>query len=52
MEQINQLLKHIQKTNPDMTKEKLLEELGKSRYSAVALIMVWQNSENRKSMSA
>lgn len=41
------ILKCIQKTNPSMTKIKLLEELSKCRYSAVALVMVCDN--NRKS---
>ena len=40
---INELLKIIQKTNPDMTKDKLIEELGKSRYSSIALVMIAEN---------
>ena len=39
------LLKHIQKTNPGMTEEKMLEELNKCSYSSTALVMVWLNSE-------
>ena len=39
------LLKHIQKTNPDMTEEKMLEELNKCSYSSTALVMAWLNSE-------
>lgn len=46
MSQTEQLLKHIQKTNPSMTREKMLEELSKSRYAALALVMVWQDEEN------
>ena len=39
------LLEHIQKTNPSMTEEKMLEELNKCSYSSTALVMVWMNSE-------
>lgn len=38
-----ELLKYIQRTNPDMTMERMLEELSKCRYSAVALCMVCEN---------
>ena len=50
------LLKHIQKTNPGMTEEKMLEELNKCSYSSTALVMVWLNSEkcqkNRRLLAA
>lgn len=42
-----ELLKYIQRTNPEMTMERMLEELSKFRYSAVALVMVCEN--NKKS---
>ena len=45
---IDELLKIIQKTNPTMTKEKLIEELGKNRYSRVALVLVLQNIRQEK----
>lgn len=45
MEKIEKLLKHVQITNPQMTKKKLLEELCKCRYSAVALCMVCENDK-------
>lgn len=45
---IDELLEIIQKTNPTMTKEKLIEELGKNRYSSVALVMVLQNIRQEK----
>lgn len=45
MDRINELLKYVQKTNPEMTIERLIDELSKCRYSAVGLIMVWQDSE-------
>ncbi len=47
MERISELLKWVQKSNPEMTKERLVEELSKCRYSAIGLIMVWQNSEKQ-----
>lgn len=42
---IDKLLEYVQKTNPDMTKEKLIEELGKCHYSSVGLVMVLENNE-------
>lgn len=42
-----ELLKYIQCTNPEMTMERMLEELLKCRYSSVALVMVCEN--DRKS---
>lgn len=47
MDRIDELLKYVQKTNPKMTREQLIEELDKCRYSAVGLIMTWQNSEKQ-----
>lgn len=40
-----ELLKYIQRTNPEMTMERMIEELSKCRYSAVALCMVCENRE-------
>lgn len=40
------LLKHIQKTNKEMTMERMIAELSKCRYSAVALVMVCENDKN------
>lgn len=40
-----ELLKYIQRTNPEMTMERMLEELSKCRYSAVALVMVCENDK-------
>ena len=45
---INKLLEYVQRTNQTMTKEKLIEELGKSRYSSIALFMVSQNVRQEK----
>lgn len=43
MIELDKLLEYVQRTNPTMAKEKLIEELGKSRYSSIALVMVLQN---------
>ena len=48
MNDINKLLEYVQRTNLTMTKEKLIEELGKSRYSSIALVMVSQNIRQEK----
>ena len=48
MNDINKLLEYVQRTNPTITKEKLIEELGKSRYSSIALVMVSQNTRQEK----
>lgn len=45
---IDELLKIIQRTNPTMTRKLLIEELGKNRYSSVALVMVLQNIRQEK----
>lgn len=42
-----ELLKYIQRTNPEMTMERMIKELSKCRYSALALAMVCEN--DRKS---
>ena len=45
---IDKLLEYVQKTNPTMTKEKLIKELGKCHYSAVALVMVFENNKEKQ----
>lgn len=45
-----ELLKYIQRTNPDMTMERMLEELSKCRYSSVALCMVCENAKKSACM--
>ena len=47
MDRIDDLLKHVQKTNPEMTREHLIHELSQCRYSAVELIMTWKNGEKQ-----
>ena len=43
---IERILECVRKTNPSMTKDKLIEELSKCQYSAVALCMVCENDKN------
>ena len=38
MDKISELLQYVRRTNPEMTREKLIEELGKSDYVARSLI--------------
>ena len=48
MNDINKLLEYVQRTNPTITREKLIEELCKSRYSSIALVMVSKNIRQEK----
>lgn len=48
MIELDELLEYVRKTNPTMTKEKMIEELSKSRYSSIALVMVSQNIRQEK----
>lgn len=43
MDKLNELLEYIQRTNPGMTKEKLIKELKQSSYTAKSLIFTEQN---------
>lgn len=40
-----ELLRYIQRTNPQMTMERMIEELSKCRYSAVSLVMICENDK-------
>lgn len=40
---IDKLVCAIRRTNPTMTKDKLMEELRKSPYSTVAILMTMEN---------
>lgn len=42
---IDWILECVRKTNPEMTRDKLIEELSKCHYSAVALVMVCENDK-------
>ena len=48
MIELNELVEYVQKTNPTMTKEKLIEELSINRYSSIALIMIAENIRQEK----
>lgn len=48
MIELDKLLEYVRKTNPTMTKEKLIKELGKKRYSSIALVMVAENVRQEK----
>ena len=48
MIELDKLLEYVQRTNPTMTKGKLIKELCKSRYSSIALVMVLQNIRQEK----
>lgn len=47
MDKIEGLLSYIRRTNPEMTREKLMEELRKSPYSSVSLLMIAENVKKR-----
>ena len=44
MDNIDKLLEYVRKTNPKMDKKTLIKELGKNRYSSIALIMIAENT--------
>ena len=48
MIELDKLLEYVQRTNPTMTREKLIEELSINRYSSIALVMVSQNIRQEK----
>ena len=48
MIELNKLVEYVQKTNPTMTRKKLIDELSKNRYSSIALVMVSQNIRQEK----
>lgn len=48
MIELDKLLEYVQRTNMTITKEKLIEELDKNRYSSIALVVVSQNVRQEK----
>lgn len=48
MIELSELLKYVQRTNPTMTKEKLIEELSINQYSSIALVMIAENIRQEK----
>ena len=47
MDKISELLQYVRRTNPEMTREKLVEELSKSDYVAWSLIFTKENFSAR-----
>ena len=43
---IKEILKYVQRTNSQMTEEKLREELSKSTYSSMAILFTMENVKN------
>lgn len=43
------LLQCIQRTNPEMTKDKLMEELRKSSYATIAILLTMENVKGCRS---
>ena len=48
MIELDKLVEYVQKTNPTMTSEKLIEELSINRYSSIALVMIEENIRQEK----
>ena len=48
MNDIDKLLEYVQRTNLTMTMEKMIDELSKSRYSSIALVMIAENVRQEK----
>lgn len=48
MIELDKLLEYVRKTNPEMDKKTLIKELGKNRYSSIALVMISQNVRQEK----
>ena len=47
MIEIQELLRYVQRTNPQMTEEKLREELSKSNYSSMAILFTMENVKKK-----
>ena len=48
MDRVDEILLYIQKTNPEMTREKLVEKLRKSEYAAKSLMFGAMNVKKLK----
>jgi hypothetical protein len=48
MDKISELLQYVRRTNPEMTRERLIEELSKSDYTALALANTKENFSARR----
>ena len=47
MIEIQEILRYVQRTNPDMTEEKLKEELSKSKYSSMAILFTMEKKKKK-----
>lgn len=52
MDKISRILECVNRTNPEMTMERLIEELKESRYSALSLSLICGNDGEAESLSA
>lgn len=48
MDKIDKLLEYVRRTNPEMTKERLIYELGECRYTAKSLIFTAESVNLQK----
>lgn len=51
MSMIDCIYEQVKRTNPQMTRDKLIEELSKSRYAIVVLIMICENERKSSYLS-
>lgn len=51
MDKISELLQYVRRTNPEMTRKKLIEELGKSDYVARSINFTKENFSARRPKS-
>lgn len=47
MIEIKEILRYVRRTNPQMTEEKLREELSKSTYSSMAILFTMENVKKK-----
>ena len=48
MNELDKLVEYVQKTNPTITREKLIDELSKNRYSSISIVMIAENIRQEK----
>ena len=51
MDKISELLQYVRRTNPEMTRERLIEELSKSDYVARSINFTKENFSARRPKS-
>ena len=47
MIEIQEILRYVQRTNPQMTEERLREEFSKSTYSSMAILFTMENVKKK-----